>query len=109
MSITVTFACNIRAISISERPRYQQLTKQLQSSVRQRREMPDGYKVRIDGSTLSLTETAEWMSFERLCCPFLTLQLEASGKEQDWFLSLKGPAGVKAFLDAELPLERSEG
>jgi hypothetical protein len=109
MSITVKFACNIRAMSKFERPRYQQLTKQLLAAVRERQEMPDGYKVRIDGSTLSLPEAAEWMSFERLCCPFLTLQLEASGKEQDWFLSLKGPAGVKAVLDAELPLERSEG
>jgi hypothetical protein len=38
---------------------------------------------------------------ERLCCPFLTFQLEASGSQIDWTLKLTGPRGVKQLLRFE--------
>jgi len=41
---------------------------------------------------------AEWMGMERLCCPFLTLQLSAAGSQPVWLLSLTGPSGVKALF-----------
>lgn len=43
------------------------------------------------------------MAMERLCCPFLTLQLSAAGSEADWLLKLTGPDGVKPLLQAEFP------
>jgi hypothetical protein len=52
---------------------------------------------------MSLTELAEWMTMERLCCPFLTLQISASGNQPDWLLTLTGPEGTKPLLDAEFP------
>jgi len=96
-------ACNLNAISAAERPRYSQLTKQLRAAVRERRELSDGYSYRLDGNSVSLPEVAEWIKLERMCCPFLTLQLEASGQATDWRLHLHGPAGTKAILDAEFP------
>jgi hypothetical protein len=60
-----------------------------------RSELPDGYAFKLDSKTISLPEVAEWISMERLCCPFLTLQLSASGDQVDWLLKLTGPKGAK--------------
>lgn len=96
-------ACNQNAIGAAERPRYTELVKRLRSAVRERRELSDGYSYRLDGKSVSLPEVAEWIKLERLCCPFLTLQLEASGTASDWRLRLRGPVGVKAILEEEFP------
>lgn len=43
------------------------------------------------------------IGMERRCCPFLTLQLSASGNDAYWLLTLTGPEGVKPLLRAEFP------
>src|SRR5882724_11682593 len=91
-------ACNPNAISAAERPRYNDLMKRLHASARSRNELPDGYVYKLDGKAITLRDVAEWMGLERLCCPFLTLQLSASGNHNDWSLTLTGPPGVKALL-----------
>jgi hypothetical protein len=70
-----------------------------------RRELLTGYAFRIDAAAISLRDAAEWIEMERKCCPFLTLQLEVSGTERNWWLKLSGPPGAKAFLASELSLE----
>ena len=99
----VVLACNLKAIAATERPRYNDLMKRLRAAVRYRNGLKDGYIYRLEGKAVTLPEVAEWMKMERLCCPFLTLQLSASGNQADWILTLTGPAGVKALLDAEFP------
>src|SRR5882672_8974066 len=94
-------ACNLKAISAAERPRYNHLTKRLRTAAREPQGLPDGYAFRLDGKAITLPEVAEWISLERQCCPFLTFQLSASGKQTDWSLKLTGPAGSKALLEAE--------
>jgi len=69
-----------------------------------REEISDGYLFRLDGQTVSLPETAEWIAAERRCCPFLRFQLSASGEQANWILAVTGPAGVKPILDAEFPV-----
>jgi hypothetical protein len=96
-------ACNLKAIAPAERPRYDQLTKSLRNAVRDRSELAEGYVYKLQGEAIKLNEVAEWISMERLCCPFLTFQLSVAGKETDWRLSLTGPAGVKMLLQAEFP------
>jgi hypothetical protein len=61
------------------------------------------YSFTPDRTAISLTEAAEWMNMERLCCPFLTLQLSAGGGQGNWRLTLTGPKGVKPLLEAEFP------
>lgn len=103
-SASPVLACNIKAIGAAERPRYNDLEKRLRTTVRSRSEIPEGYVFKLDGKGIRLPEVAEWMSMERLCCPFLTLQLSASGNQGDWLLKLTGPAGIKALLEAEFPV-----
>lgn len=101
-------ACNMKAISSSERSRYDGLLKKLKASVKQQRELRDGYAWELDGKGISLPEAAEWVTMERRCCPFLTLQLEAVGNELNYSVKLTGPEGVKAFLITEFKLSRYE-
>ena len=97
------FACNLKAIGAAERPRYSDLVKRIRAAMRERSEISNGYAFKLDSQTVTLPEAAEWISMERKCCPFLTLQLSASGNHPDWLLTVTGPEGVKPLLDAEFP------
>ncbi len=65
--------------------------------------MPNGYVYQLELKAISLPEVAEWMSLERLCCPFLKFELSGQGHQTDRMLTLTGPEGVKPLLQAELP------
>jgi hypothetical protein len=97
------FACNLKAIKAEDRPRYQGLVTRVRAAIRGRTEMTNGYTFKLDSDAISLLETAEWINMERLCCPFLSLQLSAAGNQQHWLLTLTGPDRVKPLLDAEFP------
>lgn len=76
--------------------------KRLRAAVSRPRELADGHTYELDATQITLIEVAEWMTFERLCCPFLVfgLELKPGGVTE---LTLRGPAGVKAILREELP------
>jgi len=100
----MNLVCNLSAIVPADRPRYKELVSRLRSAVCERRERGDGLELRLDGDRISMAEVGEWIGMERLCCPFLTLQVSASGSEPHWLLTLTGPEGVKPILEAEFPL-----
>jgi hypothetical protein len=97
------FACNLKAISAAERPRYNELVKRIRSAIRDRNEISNGYAFKLDSKAVTLPDATEWIVMERLCCPFLTLQLSAEGNLADWTLMLSGPEGVKALIVEEFP------
>jgi hypothetical protein len=105
MSKPPILACNTIAISSTERSRYNELVKKLKASVKQQRELADGYAWEIDGQGIGRSEAAEWLAMERRCCPFLTLQLDATGNDANYWIKLKGPPGVKAFLLEEFGVD----
>lgn len=51
---------------------------------------------------MPLTDVAEWMGLERLCCPFLSLALQVAGSQEDCWLTITGSAGAKPVIEAEL-------
>jgi hypothetical protein len=95
--------CDLKAIEVGQRPRYENLVKRLRAAVQKRSNRDDGYAYKLDSTGITLPEVAEWMSMERLCCPFLTLQLSAAGNQEGWLLTLTGPEGVKPLLESEFP------
>jgi hypothetical protein len=99
----VPLACNVKAMPPEKRPRYNELVNQLRRGIRSRVALPHGYRYTFTTEAVSLREAAEWIELERLCCPFLTLQLAATGASAEWTLTLTGPKGVKAILDEEFP------
>ena len=100
----MAIACNLAAIAPENRPRYHQLIQRIRGAIGQCFELHNGYAYPIDPGAVPLTDAAEWMALETLCCPFLTIQLSASGQQSHWVLTLTGPEGVKPLLDTEFPL-----
>jgi hypothetical protein len=99
----MTLACDLKAISTADRPRYNDLVRRLRVAVQDRRELSDGYSYNLDTKKITLPEVAEWITMERRCCPFLTFQLDVNGSG-DSELTLRGPAGAKAILNEEFPV-----
>jgi hypothetical protein len=95
-------ACNMNAFTPTERQRYQTLTRALITQTMQRRELADGYAFRIEPAQASIVDIAEWISYERRCCPFFHFHLEIPAGDGNVWLSLTGDAGVKQFIVAEL-------
>ena len=90
------------ALSPEERTRYAELIPLLTDSVQQVSELADGFRFRLRDDAGVFRQTAEWVTLERRCCPFLRFRL---GWEPDGglFLELKGQSGIKEFLRAEIP------
>jgi hypothetical protein len=104
MMASPILACNIQAISAAQRPRYNELASRLRATIRERRELPDGYDYSLDSAQITLRELAEWITLERLCCSFLIFALEGTGEAVH--LTMRGPEGAKAILREEFPVPR---
>jgi hypothetical protein len=91
-------ACDLDAISASERPRYNELRRMLAASAAGKRELPDGIAVQISTERMALAQIAEWIALERKCCPFFEFKIEVAPESGPVWLSLTGRAGVKEFL-----------
>ncbi len=92
-------ACDLRAISAVQRPRFDDLVSRLRTAMRDRSELADGYSYSLDSAEISEPEVSEWIAMERLCCPFFSFQVEeADGAAR---LTMRGPEGVKALLREE--------
>ncbi len=98
-----TFVCNLGVILVEQRPRYRELVRRLRQAILRRDETTDGYRFELDATAISLVEAAEWVTMERLCCPFLTLELSAWGGEGNWRLTITGPEDAKPLIEAEFP------
>jgi hypothetical protein len=95
-------ACNINAIPGNDQARYRDLMTRLRASIRGRTELPFGYSYTLTTESLSLPELADWVTLERLCCPFLNflIEIDAAGVVH---LTVRGPKGVKQVLEEEFP------
>jgi hypothetical protein len=93
--------CSLTALNSAQRQRHQALGKQLRAQIREVRELPDGYAFSFPAEAAQVIAVAEWITLERLCCPFLTLALEVERESGPAWLRLSGRDGVKQFLRAE--------
>ncbi|GIK63988.1 MAG: hypothetical protein BroJett018_17820 [Chloroflexota bacterium] len=93
------FACNMNAISPEQRPAHQQLAEQLFTSKQAVHEMSNGY--RFEFSAEWLVMLAQFVSLERLCCPFFDFAIQVDANSDTLSLQLTGTEGVKAFIRAE--------
>jgi hypothetical protein len=94
-------ACDITAIAPEDRAAHQELAARLLgASAREIRELADGYTIRFSADHFA--DVAAFVANERLCCPFFAFDMAiAPGRGPIW-LRISGPAGVKAFIQAEL-------
>ena len=100
---TPPLACNMNVFTPVEREKHIQTTTRLFQSVQNIREVESGYEFIFpnpDGAEI-LTKIAEFISNERLCCPFLKFTLTIDTDLQPIELTLTGPEGTQEFLRAE--------
>ena len=95
-------ACDLDAISTNDRPRYNELRAMLAASALGKRELPDGIAIHIATERMPLAQLAEWISFERKCCPFLDFTIDVAAESGPVWISLTGRPGVKEFLSQAL-------
>lgn len=98
------FACNMNGMNTEQRQRYGVLTKQLQITKQEIKELPDGYAFRLPSEASTVKDAAEWITYERLCCPFFDFGLEVERNGGAMWLRLTGREGVKPFIRAEFGL-----
>lgn len=99
------FACRLDALDASQRERHKSLWLQLQDGVREIKELKDGYGFRFSSSPSTVLLAAEWITLERLCCPFFNFALEIEGDNESAWLNITGREGVKEFLRLEMNIK----
>ena len=95
-------ACDMSAIGPGLRGRHVANAGELFRAVEQIRELPGGYAFRLPADADTLLKAAEFISLERLCCPFLGFALEVEPEGGAVWLRLTGREGVKAFIQEEV-------
>ena len=99
------FACNIAGLSTEQRKRYTVLVKKLQSSQQEIRELADGYAIKFPIEESTIQELAEFITYERLCCPFFDLEIVLEREGGPAWLRLRGRDGVKEFIRTEFGIK----
>ena len=94
-------ACDMSVLSPVQRERHLAASRQLFSTLKQTRELSNGYEFRIDGPT-AILQAAEFISLEKVCCPFLNFEIEVEAENGPVWLRLTGREGVKAFVREEI-------
>lgn len=95
-------ACDMSVLSPPQRATHIATSRELFSRLEEIRELADGYEFRLVDDSSTITMAAEFISLERLCCPFLNFELEIKAEGEPVWLRLRGHEGVKAFVREEI-------
>jgi hypothetical protein len=98
----IPIACSLTTPEL--RVREQAVQREIVAGVREARELADGYALRFPGDAAWLGTLAEFIRFERECCPFFTFELRCEPQQGPFWLHLRGPEGVKEFVATLLAL-----
>ena len=93
------FACNAFALSPELRKRhFEEVGPALLKLKKSTRELPDGYEFELPADKATWQLLTEWVIDERLCCPFLDIELRLSREGGPLWLRLTGRSGTKEFI-----------
>ena len=101
MNSDTPLACNMDVFTSAQRESHIQTTTQLVQAIQSIQEMENGYEFTFPNETEFISRIAEFISNERLCCPFLKFTLNVLSNSEPVSLSLIGPIGTQEFLRAE--------
>lgn len=91
-------ACDLNAFDAAQRARHSALLGELRARRLDVREVADGYAFSYPAESETIVKLAEWVSLERLCCPFLDFSLDIEAGATRLRLTIGGGSDVKAFL-----------
>lgn len=100
-------ACTLSDSEFQQR-RAEQL-KTLARTVVKREELNDGFAYCFPSEIEWIGELAQFIAFERECCPFLQFALRIEPANGPIWLELTGPEGTKEFLTSILPNDKEAG
>ncbi len=98
-----TLSCDMTAINKMERERHGEIAGSLLLAVQEIQELPDGYAFRLPVESSAVTMAAEFISRERLCCPFLGFACSQTRAGTHLGANHRS-LGVKQFLKAEFTM-----
>ncbi len=68
------------------------------------KELGDGYAFRFKAESQLILEAAEFIVYERLCCPFFDFELAIEQDSNRLWLRLRGQEGIKEFIRSEFKI-----
>jgi hypothetical protein len=92
----IPIACNMNAIPAAERDQHEALSRTVFSKAQEIIELDNGYEFVFPVDVL--LPLAEFISRERLCCPFWDFNLNLAPGSEQIRVRLTGPAGVQGIL-----------
>ena len=101
MNTDTPLVCNMGVFTPAQRESHIQTTTELVQSVQAFQEVANGYEFAFPNESELITKIAEFISNERLCCPFLNFSLNVFSTSEPVYLTLTGPIGTQEFLRAE--------
>lgn len=96
------YTCNMMALTQEEQTAYVTLATTLHASIQETKELKDGYAFRLPPERL--VDAAQWVSFERQCCPFFVFEFAVAKDGGPMWLRITGDKGIKEFIRAEFQL-----
>jgi len=100
MSGEIPIACNLDALSASERERRTSLTARIRGSAAEIRETETGFRLRLHPDPDLFRDVVDLIELERRCCPFLEMTVTFSPGAGPVYFDIGSGAGVKDFLVA---------
>ena len=94
-------ACDMSVLSPAQRERHLATSRELFASLKEVRELSNGYEFRVEGPDI-IVQAAEFISLEKLCCPFLHFGIEVEAEGGPVWVRLTGREGIKAFVREEI-------
>jgi hypothetical protein len=95
------FYCNLSVLTSAARAHKAEIAGTLSSRRTGVRELADGYEFSFRGDDSTLALLNDWISTERLCCPFFDFSVRIGREGGAIALRLSGRPGTKEFIRAD--------
>jgi len=95
-------ACDMSAIAPDQREEHLATSRDLFSRLVSVRELTNGYAFELGDGPDVIVKAAQFISLEKLCCPFLQFAVEVEAEAGPIWLRLIGREGVKEFVREEI-------
>ena len=99
-------ACELAAMDDKQRARYRVVVEQVESSALSTQPVPGGVAIRYTADPDTILRLAEFVTLERLCCPFFDFDIRLGAGATEVELQITGGPGVQEFLQAEIQSRR---
>ena len=98
MDSSLPIACTLSDVDF--RQRREELLKTVIRAVVKTEELSNGFAYGFPPEAKWIAELAQFITFERECCPFLQFVLRVEPENGPVWLELTGPEGTKGFLQS---------